>query len=443
MVRVNNNGDLQVESRSLNKETLKEQLADCFKKLKFHNHPCVVVLARSQATCRYLKIPGTKIQEIERMLTMQAAVLLPYPQDKLVCVYQIIQTDKSNFTHADLVIVHKELILKILDPVLEFKPRKVSVLLSSYGLGNFARFIKQESQNPVMLSEFNDNQAEVAIVQKNKILFGRSFRLDRTAPSWEKIFCEELLKTKEAYLKETQGLPLEKLVLFYPQGAVLDKEKFASLSGISVETFDYTVSLKLPDEFKKDPAFIFNGWAALFGFSLGLPEKSLNLLPLELKEKQKKLTSLKDAVLILSFLFLSFVLWAVILNRGVQAKGDYLKKIQARIAETAKEAMPLEEMEKRFENLNRYTDKKSVSLEILGALGDLIPQEVFLSNFIYAQEEISLRGQAKIISQVLEFVKALEKSSVFKGYEIKIKFATQRGAAKNEAIDFEISCLKS
>jgi Tfp pilus assembly PilM family ATPase len=74
---------VDLEVRSIPPDTddkkISAQLKQVFDKLEYKNEPLVISLPRNQATCRYLKVPTEKPQEIERIISLQASRFLPYP----------------------------------------------------------------------------------------------------------------------------------------------------------------------------------------------------------------------------------------------------------------------------------------------------------------------------------------------------------------------------
>ena len=72
-----------------------------------------------------------------------------------------------------------------------------------------------------------------------------------------------------------------------------------------------------------------------------------------------------------------------------------------------------------------------------------MPGGASLISLTYEQDKhVILHGQASELSRVFEFVARLEKSAVFKNFNVKVRYATKKRIQAGEIIDFEILCTK-
>ncbi len=109
----------------------------------------------------------------------------------------------------------------------------------------------------------------------------------------------------------------------------------------------------------------------------------------------------------------------------------------------SKEAKTLDELEKRFGILESQAKYRLQVLEVLYELHKMMPKDIYLSSFIYEDEnQIALRGQTPELNYVLELVSALEKSKAFGNFTSKLRYATKKKTQTGDIIDFEIICLK-
>jgi Tfp pilus assembly protein PilN len=113
------------------------------------------------------------------------------------------------------------------------------------------------------------------------------------------------------------------------------------------------------------------------------------------------------------------------------------------LAKIAKEAKPLEEIEKKFKALENKNQKKSSSLDFLHELYQVMPEQISLTNLNYEEDgKVILRGQAAELNSVFTFVSQLEKSQILKDFNIKMRYATQKRTQAGEVVSFEIICAK-
>ncbi|MBI4972841.1 MAG: hypothetical protein HZC16_03380, partial [Candidatus Omnitrophica bacterium] len=98
----------------IDQRLLGQKLKRIFDKLTYRQNPIILSLPRSQATCRYLKIPSILPEEIEKIAQLQAMHYLPYPSGELITGYQIIETNKAGFSYINLIIVHQDIVERYL-----------------------------------------------------------------------------------------------------------------------------------------------------------------------------------------------------------------------------------------------------------------------------------------------------------------------------------------
>lgn len=411
---------------------LTKQLLAGFKKLGYRNNPLIVSLPRNKATCRYLKAPTQSPDELAKIVSLQASRYLPYPADDLITGHQILSVDPEGYATVNMIIVHKELIQRYRRIFRELKTQKFSIALSSFGLAGLYGWLYPQEQGTVMVVDIDYRQVEVAVVWENKLLFSRSFKVDNQEPGWQSVFRAEIKNTQDTYRKETSLPQINKVaVTKLAKEAEECVEILKEDTGLPVDTLPLTAQMSgLPVSM-----------AGLMGLRSTRIDPALNLLPAEAKEKAAT-QARKHHRLALSLGILGIV---VVLGLGIAKhldnKARYLRLLKGELDKISHEARPLERIEKRFTFMERYLVKKASVLEFLYELHRIMPAEATLVNFSYEEErQIILHGQAPQLAAVLRLVSALEKSTVFKGYQVKIRYATQKKAARGEFVDFEITC---
>ncbi len=422
-------------------QVLAEKLTQALAKLGFNNNPVVVCLPRGQVTCRIFKVPSQDAVETEKILNFQASRYLPYQPSELISAFDTILKNKDGSAVVAHLIVHKNTIeryLKILKPL---NPSGIKIALSSYGIsGLFNPGSKIPDARIVM--DFDSDDLEVAIFKGAKLLFSRAFKLSRSSADWQEVLVKELSRSIEAYAKETdQPLPLNCVILstgsLHEDAAEVIKNKF----NWQVEIFNYFKQPKLVVSEGALGAAAEYSFASLIGLSRQNIPDTLNLLPLDLKEELKRLKILKQRfkLLILSGLALLFLCLGV--ARDLDNKSFYLSRLRQEAGAVGKEAKNLVSIEKRLKLLDSRTKDTPQVVDFLPGINDAIPQEVYLSSFSYEANQIILRGQAGQLNSVLDFVSGIEKSKIFSGYQVKVRYATKRKSLNAEIVDFEIVCL--
>ncbi|MFA4888413.1 MAG: pilus assembly protein PilM [Candidatus Omnitrophota bacterium] len=424
--------------------TISKAVALALKKLDYKNQPVVVSLPRHLATCRYLKIPSSVPAEIERMVNLQAPRYLPYPAEELISAYQILEVAKDGYAHVNLVIAHKDVVNRYLGYFKDLKPKKLSLILSSFGLLNLYNQHKSTEANPIIFIDLGAQQAELAVIEKKKLLYSRAFKIDFGLPDKDKLFIEEVHKTLSVYSRELAKQPPEKVYLVAglktPDGALsLLKENL----GLPVEAVKLTGKIKFSQQALKKLALVNDSFAIASGLGSEENPASLCLLPAALKEKSRDSLQRKEYLRSGAFILIIFLIWAVGLSKTLDNKAKYAERLKAELGKISKEARPLEETEKRLALMEARQQKKLSCLDTVYELHQITPEAVTLVNFNYDEDkEIILRGQAKELNSLFDFMQLLEKSAVFRKFNSKIRYATQKKTTTGDYVDFEIACSR-
>ena len=186
-----------------------------------------------------------------------------------------------------------------------------------------------------------------------------------------------------------------------------------------------------------------NSFASLIGLGLEDISASLNILPVQMKERfrviAKRTKRIKFGLLLITIV----LIWILGIAKTLDNKAKYLERLKMELNKISKEARPLEEVDKRFKFMETRLQKKPSSLDVLYELHQIMPQEVSLMNFDYEEgSELVLRGQAPELNFVFSFASQLQKSAVFKSFNIKIRHATKNKIIAGEVVDFEIAGKK-
>lgn len=439
--------EAQAIPADIDEQQLSAQIKQVFDKLGYNNNPIIISLPRHQAACRYLKIPSIIPEEIEKIANLQSWRYLPYPSAELITGYQVIHTDKKGYSYINLIIAHKDVIERYFRIFKEFKAQKIAIVLSSYGLSGLYSYIELEAQlHPVIIVDIDSEHSELAVIFHKKMLFSRSFRFSLLHANWKNLVIDEINKTHNAYLKEVSCEPAGKVIIFNTDRELKGlAETINKQTSLPVEVLSYKDKIKFSNQLLTNVLNSDNSFAGLLGLGLGLEDipDSLNLLPQDIKNEAKNNSLKKERLKIILLIFGAVLTLALGIARGIDNKTQYLAQLKVELNKIAKEAKPIEEMEKRLKLMSSRGKENSSALNILYELHQIIPGQMRLTNFIYEENSrLSLRGQIPELDSVFTFVSQLEKSRVFKNFDVKVKYATQKKAQASETVDFEIICSK-
>ncbi|MFA6282052.1 MAG: pilus assembly protein PilM, partial [Candidatus Omnitrophota bacterium] len=425
---------------NIDDKELADKISTALKGLGYNNNPVIISLPRNQATCRYIKIPAKLPSEIEEIIPFQTSKYLPYPSSELVTSYQIVSTDKNGYSYINLNIVHKDIAGRYLTILKSLGIKRFFVLLSSYGLYNLYNDIQPKDNGITMVVDVDTIYAELIVISQKKLLFSRSVKLGPQQTT-EQTLADEILKTTNAYVKETnQALP-EKIVILANKNIathILQNKAPA----VPIETLDYLSKYTWSagaDEKIKTAGLSVTG---ITGLTLKKPPFYLNILPGQMKEAEKRALKKKEIIKSAVFVFITFCVLALAITKDINNKKVYRDKLGSELEKISSQAKRLEALEHRFALLEAQGTQRLALLDSLYEIHKIIPQGVLLNSFSYEEKnQIAIRGQTQNLDSVLDFVSYLEKAQAFKDFSVKVRYATKKRNSMGEFIDFEIICL--
>lgn len=439
--------EAEVVSADRDDKELIQKLRQILKKLGYNNNRLIVALPRQRVTSRYLKVPTQIPKELDGIVSLQAARYLPYPANELISSYQVILSDKEGCSEVNLVIVHKDIIEYYLNILRGLNIRNFRIILSSYGLSNLYSYIAPESHTPVMVIEVVSGHIETAVVLGDRLLFSRSFKIAQNLENWQNLFIEEINRTKNAYSKEILNKTIEKIIIFtslttpaYRTGRLRDNLELLNRQiNLPVEIISYWDKIAAKEPLLKSALDKDGSFAALIGLGIKHMPNSLNLEPADLKEINKKISRQKESLGLILFSFAIFLIFGLAVARSLENKAVYLKQLKIESEKLEKDAKPLEEMENKIKFMAERLYSTPSTLDIIYELHQAASKQISLISFTYeADKQILLRGQAAELNAVNDFVLQLEKSPVFKDFNLKLRYATYRKTMQGEIVDFEI-----
>jgi hypothetical protein len=423
---------------------LSKKAQEIFRKLKFRQEPVIVSLPHVHIACRYLKVPTQVPEQIESIVSLQAARYLPYPEEELVTGYELIATDAQGYAYINLVIVHRDIIERMCKIFGVLKIKDLKIILSSYGLTSLYLENKSTVPLPVMLIDIDVDQVELAIIARQKLLFSRHLKWSSTGVDRNEILLNEIRKTERAYLDEVSKERVSRVVVMGNEADGVDLVNFLNQKAIASETRSEFYSYSKDFDFKTSPEVRPDcSFASLLGLSLGSFNESLNLLPKALKEEVKKASQTKKMTSLFFFVFGILILVSVGIHKSLDNKSRYLGYLKLQLNAIAKEAKPLEEIDKRLELLRERFQRKESGLELYYGLHQIVKTGITLTSFSYRKDsELVLRGQAKELNAILEFVSMLKKFPAFGSFDVKLRYASNKKTKAGDFIDFEIYAVK-
>ncbi|MCU0666000.1 MAG: hypothetical protein MUF05_02785 [Candidatus Omnitrophica bacterium] len=434
--------DLKTYSLAAEQAGSATKIHDIFRQLGYKNNYIIVSVPRNLVTCRYLKIPTRFVPEIERILSFQVSRYLPYPPEELISGYEIVNVDKDGYSHVNLIIVLRNVIEKHLKIVEELRPRRFNIVLGSYGLSNFYSYVKPQDKDTLLLVNFNPKAVEVAVVNNQKLLYSRYFKVNRNSPQWENVLAEEVRKTRDAYLKEISQQKPKKIIFIskeeIPASAI---EATSEEVEVPVEVcpidMNWPVIKNVAEKIEQDKDLYTN----LIGFGLVKLNDSLNLLAEDYKERLRKAYLWRERMKLLAIFIGACALLVVGVLKHIDNKKLYLGKLKDELVYMSSEAKQLEEIEKRFDFFEKRHSQRVALFDKMYELYKVAPDNISLLSFDYeAEKQILMRAQTDSLENVFSFMSKLQNASGFKKIPAKLRYVTKKKSKGTEIVEFEIIC---
>lgn len=432
-------------SSGIEDKQLAVEIKEALGKLGYSGEPIYQSMPRNLATCRYVKIPAQASQEIEKIINFQSSRYLPYPAEELISGYQVISTDSQGYSYINVVIVHKNIIQRLILAFGGLKPKEFKIVMSSYGLCNLYNYLRPQDQNAVEIVSLGSNNAELAITIGAKLLFSRYIKLNKSQDGWEDLFIDEIHKTRDAYLKEISGYVPQKAIIFSPSDIPeIISAKLTERTKIPFEIINYTTALAIKEQVLNGIIESGDSPVSMFGLGLVDIQESINLLPQDKKEKIRKTGLTRQYLRVLILLLAIAVIWVIAVAKNLDNKAKYLGLIKAEVDKVAKEAKPLEDIEKRAKIIDTQKTANAFLLDALYQIHTSLPAQMTLTIFNYESEnQLTLRGEAPELNSIFSFVAQLEKTPLFKDFFVKVSYASKKKTQTGEVVDFEIDCLRN
>ena len=90
------------KSKSQNPEDLTKSISKLAARYKLSDSLVLINLPRHMVTVRDMKMPAVKPEELEGMIALQSAKLLPYPKEEIVYSYKVLGTTPDGYSRVML-----------------------------------------------------------------------------------------------------------------------------------------------------------------------------------------------------------------------------------------------------------------------------------------------------------------------------------------------------
>lgn len=428
-------------SPSLDPEDISKTIHNLATKFKISNSLVLVNLPRHMVTVREIEMPSVSPEEIEGMVSLQSSKLLPYSKDEIIYSYKIEEVSKEGYSRVMLVLAHKDVINKLLQP---FKQNGIEIHRIALGtealtLWYLSKQAEEEKKRHVALVDIDSSSADIQITHGGSSGFSRAItftpedRLDK--------LINEIRRSFFTY-KKTKKVDISKLVLTGAESIIeqeaptLKKEfKLPTVYVNPMNTWPLAGEAQLPTkEQRKKISF-----ATVLSLAFSFDKLSVNLLPPAI-QKAKTVKVIKETLIMTALLGLCiFFSFTGIIWKKMADKTHHLRYVNSEIKKTDPRVSELTSMINNIKIIKQNLDMRGSSIDIIRELYKLIPGNISLTILDFEiGSSCTLRGTADELSSVFRFITILEDSPYLEN--VKVRYATKRAIKNKMLTDFEIVC---
>ena len=402
----------------------------------------ILLIPRQSAALHYSRLPSTNPDEIKEMARLQAAKQLPYEPQAIILGYQTIRVTAEGYSDIILIIVHQDIIKRYLKILEKIKLEPQEITLDSQGS---YRFLKQQKAHktgsPVMLVDLDSGSARLDIIASAISIYSRAFALAPPAAEYKLRLKEEINRSLIAYEKEDIGPKPESLFFTGAQAFLnlIDEDFSKGFAGRSVKYPQGQNIIFKTGQVVRKPDLEENSFASLLGMVLFKEGPAFNLLPEDILARKRKAAyqfQIRKAAL-LALLIIATTAVAMFFN--ISVKKRTLSQLNQQLQGLSAEADRIEKMAKKTKLIREQFARSRSCLEVLSEIFRIASSEISLASFSYdVNNSLTLKGQAKTLAGVFNFVNALEASDIFK--DVQVRHSSKRKIKNEEVADFEIAC---
>ena len=443
------------EIKGLSDEQISRQIAGIFKSFGISKNYVVTSVARHQAAIRFLKLPSVDKEEISRMVDFHAVKEIPYLPQETIVDFQIIDFEQGGYSWVFLVIVHKDIVNRLLKIFNQAQIKIEKIMFSSQIVSKAYLKAFSSSEGTILLIDIDYSATRIEIVSRSNLIFSRSlsvgtkhligFKADSSeSDPWIKLL-EEISRSLEVCKRKNISQKIDKAVLLNPDiGSGNLGKIFAKKFSFPLEEINLLKELPLAKGVDADTNFKEKALstACLAGLMLGPDSVKINLLPKEIQSQKSKLKQRKN------YLTALVLVLAIICNlegfhfKKMHEKKIYLRELSVKIDQIGVETKRVENMLKLMRIIRERLNIGGSSIEIIREVHKIIPQGISLSFLAFeGKERLTLKGASFVMSDVFKFGAVLESSPYFEG--MKIKYVSRRKIDGKELTDFQITCFLS
>jgi hypothetical protein len=359
----------------------------------------------------------------------------------MVVSHKVINITSEGYSDALLVLAQKKSVDKYINV---FKLAGVSIekiALSSEGILNWYIELAKGYSGSVAIIDIDMYHTHIQVIKNGALFFSRSVSFDaRSAESNKNSLLREVKLSFDTYLKE-RNEEVSAILVSGGEAYIKDIGGFLAANiAIPCEIIPQADSLKTEKVSEQILDKIRDySYVALLGLASHPDSLDINLIPRDIITRKNEETAKKELIKSAILLLCISVAIFAILEKKMLEKKVYLGKLEGKLTTIEPEVARLFRLKEGNEIINAQLVFQGSAIDVIREIYKILPKDVSLTLMEFDDKDrILLRGTARELSSVFNFLPVLEKSPYFEN--AKINYATKRTFRQVEFADFEIIC---
>ena len=407
--------------------------AETLQQLKVKPYPLTLCIPRNQVTVRMLNLPSQDRNEINQMLGLRIAQIVPYKKEEIVYDYVICGTDEIGYTKLMLVIVHRDILkrqLKIIE-MAGFSADEIT--LSSFAVHQ--RLLSSQksdigTQELYLVLDVDSLYTDFIVFNRENVLFTRGIAMK----------IEGAVNTSG--INKLWGEVRQSLVIFHNEVSNKNPLKMYLSGGKIVLELEKVVGgeFDIPAKVIAAPYPEHNvSFTALSELILGGRKKRISFIPPELQVRKNLKDRMRELTItgsLAAYLFMALLLF---FGGKLGVQQAYLNSLKDYNKTLQKDGGRLLRDYKRIKFVQDFIYQRGAILDIFTQIQKIIPQDIAIDSIsVRDDNSVTFKGHSRQTSEVFNFVKTLEGSKYFKNAVVKSTRTRKQNNSNEEITDFEI-----
>ncbi len=397
------------------------------------------VIPREQVITRFMKFPSAQASELAQMVELYAKAQLPYPREQAVFDFHLIE-QREGFSSVVVVACRRDVIDQQLTMLREAGLSVGWLTVSSWGvLGWYQQAgLSRSVQEPTLVVNVDDARADLVLIAEGRILSSRS--IGQGAQDWEgagnttESLVTEIERSRAAIRKELPATDVRSIVLTGLSRMVQLKDLVAQRLGLPVAVVDGKEPLK---EWPSASSTTFSP-VVLGGLASSETHQLLNLSPVEMRDQVRHRQQVKELAMVTGLLIGVLALGSLLLTFQISRNQQMAAQLDHAFVSLEPQAKQLQEKTRSAQLVLSVLNDRRRLASILASVFHATPASVSLEvvSFERTKRELTLRGNAASLQEVLEYLKQLKQLDGVE--DVNLKYSTGRTTMAGPRTDFEM-----